>query len=102
MSFAYTGNNAVGLIAASTLPNDGDLQQAASVNVAFQALLDSIATLATGDPVLSGDPSFTGSPTFSTGLPVFENGFEVSGVRAPTAQGARLPSSAPSASRTEA
>jgi hypothetical protein len=48
MSTTYFGDNSTGLIVATTLPDDGDVRDVASVNVSLQSILDSIASLASG------------------------------------------------------
>jgi hypothetical protein len=71
MPFIYTGDDSGDLIVATTLPSDGDLEAVVSVNVPFEALMDSMAVLATGDPTLAGNPFFSGDPIFGPTGEVF-------------------------------
>jgi hypothetical protein len=71
MSFIYTGDDSGALIIASTLPSDGDLEAVVSVNVPFEALIDSMAVLATGNPLLAGNPFFSGDPVFGPSSTVY-------------------------------
>lgn len=70
MSYDYSPNPLAGLLVGSTtpdveLPSDGDLRDAQSVDAPFEAILDSLACLHTGDPQFRGDPDFYGDVTFA-------------------------------------
>jgi hypothetical protein len=65
MPLLYTGDKTAGLNYAVDIPADGDLEDASSVQVSFEALLDAIATLSAGNPIFFGIPSFDNFAIFN-------------------------------------
>lgn len=67
MTYPYSGDDTAGLIDSAVLPAGGDPRRVEPIDAVLEALLDSIATLRTGDPHILGDPKFEGTPHFVDG-----------------------------------
>lgn len=65
MATTYTGDDSTGLIVAASLPDDDDDLDVVSVNIAFEAIFDSLASLASGSVSFVGTHNYTSGATLA-------------------------------------